>query len=59
MLVHVSQALKLIGKDRVDQAVDAMERLLDRIASLESNGFLTAEQADDLSSCTGDVIAAF
>ena len=58
MLVHVSQAFKLTGKGRVDQAVDAMERLLDKIASLQSKGVLTAEQADDLKSCAGDLIAA-
>ena len=58
MLVHVSQALKLSGKGKVDQAVEVIERLLDNIASLQSKGVLTTEQADELNSCTGDVIAA-
>jgi Tol biopolymer transport system component len=58
MLVKVSQALKFIDKGKIDKAEEALENLLDGIARLRSRGVLTVEQADDLSRCAGEVIAA-
>ena len=59
MLVHVSQALELSERGRVNQAVRTLERLLERIASLQSKGVLSTAQADDLNSCAGEVIDGF
>ena len=56
LLSKVHQAEKLIGKNKLGEAIAVLEGFLQQVEDLEADAVLDGEQADDLTVCAEEII---